>query len=190
MHLKGRMTGRKQMSTYFDDGTLKIRSMVPGDAKILYDTYLSYGWHPVRETYERYYQEQEAGSRLVFIAEYNGEVKGQCSLLLHPGQGPWSGKNIPEISDLSVFADSQGRGIGNRLLDAAEKEASERADRVFLAVGLHSGYGTAQRIYAKRGYIPDGSGVWYQGKVLDQYAPCVNDDDLLLYLSKNLKKSE
>ena len=46
--------------------------------------------------------------------------------------------------------------------------------------------GPAQRIYVKRGYIPDGSGVWYQNKVLDQYAPCVNDDDLLLFLSKSL----
>ena len=32
----------------------------------------------------------------------------------------------------------------------------------------------------------DGSGVWYQGKQLDQYAPCVNDDDLLLFLAKEV----
>lgn len=51
-------------------------------------------------------------------------------------------------------------------------------------VGIHSGYGAAQRIYVKRGYIPDGNGVWYQGKPLEQYAPCCNDDDLLLFMSK------
>ena len=44
------------MTTYYDDGTLKIRSMVPEDAKILYDTYLSYGWHPQIKTYEEYYR--------------------------------------------------------------------------------------------------------------------------------------
>ena len=75
------------------------------------------------------------------------------------------------------------------LLDAAEKEASKISDMVFLAVGVHSGYGPAQRVYVKRGYNFDGSGVWYQGKQLDQYAPCVNDDDLLLFMSKDLKKS-
>lgn len=175
------------MKTYYDDGKIKVRSMVPEDAKILYDTYLSYEWHPEIETYESYYREQEEGVRLVFIAEYDGDVKGQCTLVLHPSEGPWGGKDIPEIVDLTVFFDIHGKGIGTKLLDVAESEASKISDTVFLAVGVHSGYGPAQRIYVKRGYIPDGSGVWYQGKVLDQYAPCVNDDDLLLFMSKSLK---
>ncbi len=175
------------MKTYYVDGKIKVRSMVPEDAKILYDTYLSYGWHPEIETYESYYREQEEGVRLVFIAEYDGDVKGQCTLVLHPSEGPWGGKDIPEIVDLTVFFDIHGKGIGTKLLDVAESEASKISDTVFLAVGVHSGYGPAQRIYVKRGYIPDGSGVWYQGKVLDQYAPCVNDDDLLLFMSKSLK---
>lgn len=80
------------MKTYYDDGKIKVRSMVPEDAKILYDTYLSYGWHPEIETYESYYREQEEGVRLVFIAEYDGDVKGQCTLVLHPSEGPWGGK--------------------------------------------------------------------------------------------------
>ena len=175
------------MKTYYDDGKIKVRSMVPEDAKILYDTYLSYGWHPEIETYDSYYREQEEGVRLVFIAEYDGDMKGQCTLVLHPSEGPWGGKDIPEIVDLTVFFDIHGKGIGTKLLDVAESEASKISDTVFLAVGVHSGYGPAQRIYVKRGYIPDGSGVWYKGKVLDQYAPCVNDDDLLLFMSKSLK---
>ena len=52
------------------------------------------------------------------------------------------------------------------------------------AGGLLSGYGAAQRLYVKRGYNFDGSGVWYKGKQLEQYAPCVNDDALLLFMSK------
>lgn len=64
------------------------------------------------------------------------------------------------------------------------------ADIVYLAVGVHSGYGAAQRIYVKRGYIPDGSGVWYQGKQLEQYAPCCNDDDLLLFMSKKYNQKQ
>ena len=176
------------MKTYYDDGILTIRSMMPSDAKILYNTYLSYGWHPQLSTYEGYYNEQEEGERLVFIAEYEGTVKGQCTLVLHPKEGPWGGGNYPEIVDLTVFFDIHGKGIGNKLLDVAESEAAKLSDMVFLAVGVHSGYGAAQRIYAKRGYIPDGSGVWYQNKVLGQYEPCVNDDDLLLFLSKDLKR--
>ena len=118
------------MKTYYDDGKIKVRSMVPEDAKILYDTYLSYGWHPEIETYESYYREQEEGVRLVFIAEYDGDVKGQCTLVLHPSEGPWGGKDIPEIVDLTVFFDIHGKGIGTKLLDVAESEASKISDTV------------------------------------------------------------
>ena len=56
--------------------------------------------------------------------------------------------------------------------------------KVQLGVGLHSGYGSAQRIYIKRGYIPDGSGVWYNNEPLAQYADCKNDDELVLFMTE------
>lgn len=71
-------------------------------------------------------------------------------------------------------------------MDVAESISATYADTVYLGVGLHSGYGSAQRMYVKRGYIPDGSGVWYQDKICGPYVKCVNDDDLVLYLSKKL----
>lgn len=40
--------------------------MVAGDEKILYEEYLSYGWHPKMETYENYYREQEEGEEDCF----------------------------------------------------------------------------------------------------------------------------
>lgn len=72
-------------------------------------------------------------------------------------------------------------------MDIAEDVAKEKSEFVSLAVGLHSGYGSAQRMYVKRGYIPDGSGVWYKGKQLEQYSKCENDDDLTLYFLKSVK---
>lgn len=80
------------------------------------------------------------------------------------------------------------RGIGSKLMDVAEQIASEYSDTVCLGVGLHAGYGSAQRMYVKRGYIPDGTGVWYQDAVCGQNADCRNDDDLVLYFSKKLEK--
>ena len=171
---------------YFKDKGLLIRSMEKEDAHIFNETYLSYGWHPSLEVYENYFKEQEENKRKVFIAEFEGEVCGLCTLVLDPSEGPWIGKGYPEIVDLSVFKHVQNKGIGNVLLDVIEQEAAKISDTVFLAVGLHSGYGAAQRIYVKRGYIPDGNGVWYQGKPLEQYEPCCNDDDLVLFMSKKL----
>ena len=72
-------------------------------------------------------------------------------------------------------------------MDAAEQLAAQHADTVCLGVGLCREYGCAQRMYAKRGYIPDGSGVWYQDKQCVQYETiCTVDDDLVLYLYKQL----
>ena len=51
-----------------------------------------------------------------------------------------------------------------------------------------SRYGSAQRMYVKRGYVPDGSGAWYRGKPCTPYDTIyTNDDDLVLYLSKKLR---
>lgn len=174
------------MSVYFNDEKIKIRSMEKEDAKIIFDTYQSYGWHPIMETYENYYKEQEAGKRMVFIAEYENKVSGLCTLVLKSEEGPWKNSGWPEIVDLCVFFNCHKKGVGNKLLDVAEEEASKISDHVYLAVGVHSGYGPAQRIYVKRGYNFDGSGVWYKGSQLGQYEPCVNDDDLVLFMSKKL----
>ena len=92
----------------------------------------------------------------------------------------------PEIVDFGVLEKYRRRGIGNKLMDIAEKIAFEYSNIVYLGVGLHHGYGSAQRMYVKRGYIPDGTGVWYGEKVCEQYADCCNDDDLVLYMSKTM----
>ncbi len=74
-------------------------------------------------------------------------------------------------------------------MDAAEEIAGQYADTVWPGAGLHSGYGSAQRMYVKRGYIPDGTDVWYRDKPCAQYeTEIANDDDLELFLSKRLER--
>lgn len=76
-------------------------------------------------------------------------------------------------------------GIGNALMEAAEKLALEQYGIVGIGVGLYESYGSAQRMYAKGGYIPDGRGVMYEGRpVLPGAHVCV-DDDLNLYFTKS-----
>ena len=69
-----------------------------------------------------------------------------------------------------------------------------RAERALLGTDRHIlvhetyGFGAAQRIYIKRGYIPDGSGIWYRDKLCVPYEDAyLIDDELVLYLSKKLK---
>lgn len=100
---------------------------------------------------------------------------------------PYDNTDWPEIVDFGVLEKHRRSGIGTALMDAAEALAAARSDTVCIGVGLHSGYGSAQRMYVKRGYIPDGAGVWYRGEALAPYAACVNDDDLNLYFTKKLR---
>lgn len=142
------------------------------------------GWHPNQETYAAYYRQQILEERTVFVAVYQGQYCGYVTLRPKAEHGPFAKDGVPEICDFNVLPLYRKRGIGSKLLDLAEAEAFRYSDTVSLGVGLHSGYGSAQRMYIKRGYLPDGSGVWYQNKQLEQYAECCNDDDLVLYLSK------
>ena len=113
-----------------------------------------------------------------------GEAAGYTTLLPQAPAGPFAGMGWPEVCDFNVLEKFQRRGIGSRILAVAEDLASQTSGTICLGVGLHSGYGTAQRLYVKRGYVFDGSGLWYRDKPLEQYAPCAADDDLVLYLSK------
>lgn len=111
---------------------------------------------------------------------------GYINIYPNSAWGAFGGKGYPEIVDFGVLEKYRNRGIGTVLMDIAEKIAATYADIVYLGVGLHSGYGSAQRMYVKRGYVPDGSGVWYQDKICKPYEECKNDDDLVLYFSKKL----
>ncbi len=172
---------------YFEDPDIVIRDMEPSDAQPLVDAELAQGWHADITKYLSRLDDRAAGKAVVLTAVYRGEPAGYVSVYRGGHDGPFAGRNIPEIVDLGVLEKYRGSGIGRALMDAAESVAARCADTVYLGVGLHSGYGAAQRMYAKRGYIPDGTGVWYGGKPAGLYGGVCNDDDLVLYLSKKLR---
>ena len=162
-----------------------IRKMQESDIKNLSQGFISQGWPGREEILARYFLEQKSKEREVLVAEIDGVVAGYITILPDAKQGPFAGM-APELSDFNVFEPFQNQGIGNLLLEEAEKRVRLISDKVTLGVGLHSGYGPAQRLYIKRGYIPDGSGVWYQNQPLEMNATIQNNDDLVLYLSKEL----
>ena len=166
---------------------MKIRSMQPEDIQALSEGFAAQGWQPRREVWRRYLEEEAAGKRATFVAEIDGRAVGYVNLVYAPQHRPFAGSGLPEISDFNVIAPYRRQGVGKALMDAAEEAAARDYEAVTIGVGLHSGYGSAQRMYVKRGYIPDGAGVWYRGEALAPYAACVNDDDLNLYFTKKLR---
>ena len=162
-----------------------IRKMQESDIKDLSRGFISQGWPGREEILARYFLEQECGEREVLVAEVGGAVAGYITILPTAKQGPFA-EIYPELSDFNVFEPFQNQGIGNLLLEEAEKRVRLISNKVTLGVGLHSGYGPAQRLYIKRGYIPDGTGVWYQNHQPAMNAVCEDIGELVLYLSKNL----
>ena len=165
--------------------TCLIRTMQTSDVKELSQGFINQGWPGREEILARYFLEQECGEREVLVAEVKGALAGYITILPCAKQGPFA-EIYPELSDFNVFEPFQNQGIGNLLMEEAEKRVKLISDKVTLGVGLHSGYGPAQRLYIKRGYIPDGSGVWYQNHRPAMDAICEDIGDLVLYLSKDL----
>lgn len=161
--------------------------MRQSDAQIITDEETAQGWSADVGKYESRLQHQSEGKAISLVAEYHGNVAGYINIYPDSEWGAFAGQGYPELVDFGVLEKYRRNGIGSKLMDIAEQIASEYADIVYLGVGMHAGYGSAQRMYVKRGYIPDGSGVWYGDKVCEQNADCRNDDDLVLYLSKKLK---
>ena len=163
-----------------------IRNMIKSDIESLSHGFMNQGWPGREEILARYFLEQESGEREVLVAEIDGAVAGYITILPDAKQGPFAGI-APELSDFNVFESFQNQGIGNLLMEEAENRVKLFSDKVTLGVGLHSGYGPAQRLYIKRGYIPDGTGVWYRNQPLEMNATSQNNDDLVLYLSKEFE---
>lgn len=172
---------------YYTDNKILIRDMRQSDAQIITDEETAQGWSADVGKYESRLQHQSEGKAISLVAEYHGNVAGYINIYPDSEWGAFAGRGYPELVDLGVLEKYRRNGIGSKLMDIAEQIASEYADIVYLGVGMHAGYGSAQRMYVKRGYIPDGSGVWYGDEVCEQNADCRNDDDLVLYLSKKLK---
>lgn len=174
---------------HYNIGGVVIRDIEMKDIEILTEGEKAQGWHwaSTEKTASRL-PDRDAGKCVVLVAEYNGEPAGYVSLYWNAESGAYKDLQIPEIVDFNVLVKFRRKGIGSKLMDVCEQLAGTRCDRVCLGVGLYRDYGTAQRIYVKRGYIPDGTGAWYGA---DNCVPGKNyclDDDLILFLSKELKK--
>lgn len=163
-----------------------IRNMIKSDIESLSHRFINQGWPGREEILARYFLEQESGEREVLVAEIDGAVAGYVTILPFAKHGPFA-EVYPELSDFNVFESFRNQGIGSQLLEEAEKRVKFVSSKVTLGVGLHLGYGPAQRLYIRRGYIPDGTGVWYRNQPLEMNATIQNNDDLVLYLSKKFE---
>jgi GNAT superfamily N-acetyltransferase len=121
------------------------------------------------------------------VAESEDEFAGYFTVFWEPLYPYFRSRGIPEIQDFNVLGKFQKRGIGTLLMDAAEALIAKRSDRAGIRVGLDVDCGTAQRLYVKRGYIPDGNGISHNLTFLKYGDEVTVDDDLILAFTKELE---
>lgn len=132
-------------------------------------------------------QENREGTRVTLFAMADSVLTG-CAHLKYASDYPYFSENgIPEINDLNVFPEYRRHGIANRIMDAFERIAAESGPTIGIGVGMFDSYGAAQRLYCRRGYIPDGRGLTYQNEVVDKGAYVRVDDELALFFTKSVR---
>lgn len=144
-------------------------------------------WNKPSDLFENYLREQRSKERLVWLAFAENKACGYVTLKWKSLYIPFQEKGIPEVSDLNVIPEFRSRGIGAALVEIAEKAARENScSHIGLGVGLYKDYGHAQKLYARRGYVPDGKGVTYDFQPVKPGKKVILDDDLNLWLKKEL----
>lgn len=166
---------------------LAIRLLEARDVAPIAAAFAALGWDKPASQYERYLQDQEAGRRVVLAAFVDDAFAGYLTVVWESGYPPFRDENIPEIQDFNVLPPLRKRGIGTRLMEAAERQIAARG---FLTVGIGVGmtpdYGAAQRLYVQLGYVPDGRGLMAEDRFVG-YGDVVRvDDGLVLHFTKAL----
>jgi GNAT superfamily N-acetyltransferase len=165
---------------------LEIRPLMDGDAPLISRAFGALGYHKPESQYVGYLAEQRRGVRQCWVALMEGYFVGYVTLQWNPLYPGIAGKNVPEIQDLNVLPAFRRRGIATQLLDRAERTAAARVRLVAIGVGLHPGYNAAQRLYVLRGYAPDGLGVTYEDRYVQEGELVRFDDELVLHFTKVL----
>ncbi len=165
-----------------------MRRLRASDCETIARAFAQVGWNKPASLYRQYLAEQEAGTRIVLVAVDNQDFLGYATVLWESSYGPFRGASIPEISDLTVLPSQHRRGVGSLLLDHVEATVATRSSAVGIGMGLHAGYGAAQRLCVSRGYFPDGRGVTWRGAHVAEGASVVVDDDLIVWMTRRLAR--
>ena len=144
--------------------------------------------HSIEDLYfETAFQEQADQKRLIFLAFLNDDLVGYAHLNFFPQYAPFLRLGIPEIQDIVVHPNARRQGVGEALVKACEAEAKARSmTEVGIGVGVTSNFGSAQRLYSRMGYIPDGNGAVFDRIPIQNGDIRPVDDRLCLMLIKQL----
>jgi GNAT superfamily N-acetyltransferase len=167
---------------------LIIRNLQEADIELIAGAFARLGWSKPAAQYRGYLAEQDQGRRTVLVAVLDGRFAGYVTVVWQSSYPPFARQAIPEIVDLNVLPWDRRQGIGSALMEAAESQVAQRSPVAGIGVGLDPDYGAAQRMYVRRGYVPDAQGLMYAGRRVRYGDPVTVNDSLVLYLTKEFER--
>ena len=165
---------------------LVIRYLEQKDISEIAEAFLQLGWDKPASQYEHYLVEQALDIRNVYVAYVENQFAGYLTVCWTSPYPPFQEAKIPEIVDFNVLPRFRRTGIGTALMDKAESEIARVGPMAGIGVGMTPDYGAAQRMYALRGYIPDGRGLYHKDHYPIYGEQITISDDTALYFTKNL----
>lgn len=169
---------------------LRLRPFSPGDPPLLAAAFAAQGWNKPEAQFARYLEEQQQGQRLGVLVEVDRVIAGYLTVLWVSQYPPFCQAKIPEIVDFNVLKRFQRQGFGTALMHAAESQIIRRSLVAGIGVGLTPDYGPAHILYARRGYIPDGRGIYQGGRWLGYGERLTLDDSAAIYFTRSLSRKE
>lgn len=167
---------------------IHIERVAPADLAEVIQIFIEQVYPGDPESAYLHFSEHAEGQADTFLAYVGDKLAGYLTIRWRSNNPLFYQNSIPLIHHLAVFPQFQRRGIASRLMEMAEQLIATRARKAGITVGLFDAYGPAQRLYAKRGYLPDGRGACQGQRPLKQGETVTIDHDLILWLTKDLVK--
>jgi GNAT superfamily N-acetyltransferase len=121
------------------------------------------------------------------VAAHGHEVVGYVAVLWESAFAGFRDRGIPLVHQVAVAGPFRRQGVATLLMNAAEQLARERGIATLgITVGLFDEYGPAQRLYGRRGYVPDGRGGCRGQHPLSEGMQVTVNHDLIMWLTKDL----
>ena len=168
------------------NSTLRIHQLLKNEIPATIEQFAATVYDRDLSEAQAHFDESVNGPSDTFLAHVDDDLAGFVTIRWESHNEQFKREGIPFIHHLLVFDDYQGQGIANALLDAAEQLIGTRASKAGICVGIFDTYGPAQRLYAKRGYIPDGRGVCQWHRPIKLGETVTIDHDLIFWLIKSL----
>lgn len=166
------------------DCSVEIRSMQDGDVDFIFTGLMDHDVQKPRAYVERCWHENLSEQRTTFLAVVQGKFAGWGHLVYVCDYSFFREHGIPEIQNFDVIPPYRRRGVGTQLMDAIEEFAFTKFDVIGIGFGLYAKDGVAQKMYVKRGYIPDGRGLMSHNEPVFPGHHVLAGDALVLLLTK------